>query len=64
MLKLPVAGKEVGIFFTGQGVEIFSVGSTQSPLSTINGCGKLVAAILPFLLPSLFATKGHIVALT
>ena len=64
MLKLQVAGKEVGVLFFGQSIEILCVDRAESLFSFIE-CGRqLFTAIFPFLLPSEFFTERDVFSLT
>ena len=56
MFKLPVAGKEVGVFFFGQRIEIFCVGPTESLFSSIDRGRQLMTAMFPLLLPGQIST--------
>ena len=60
MFKLPVAGKEVGVFFFGQSIEIFCVGSTKSLFSSIDLGRQLMTAMFPFFLPGQFSTERDV----
>ena len=60
VFKLPVAGKEVGVFFFGQSIEVFCVGSTKSLFSSIDLGRQLVTAMFPLFLPGQFSTERDV----
>ena len=63
MFKLPVAGKEVGVFFLCQRSKIFCVGPTESLFSSIDLGRQLVTAMLPLFLPGQFSTERDVFSL-
>ena len=63
MFKLPVAGKEVGVFFFGQSIEIFCVGPAESLFSSIDLGRQLMTAMFPLLLPGEFSTERDVFSL-
>ena len=63
VFKLPVAGKEVGVFFFGQSIEVFCVGPAESLFSSIDLGRQLVTAMLPLFLPDEFSTERDVFSL-
>ena len=63
MFKLPVAGKEVGVFFFGQSIEVFCVGPAESLFSSIDLGRQLMTAMFPFFLPGQFSTERDVFSL-
>ena len=63
VFKLPVAGKEVGVFFFGQRIKIFCVGPTESLFPSIDLGRQLVTAMLPLFLPDEFSTERDVFSL-